>query len=380
MKRAGFALFLVLIMISAAFTAVLNKPDKALALAPVDQSCSYATDPIVFTYLSHEPGEIFFPSKNTLDAVQVYIKAGIGASANVKMEVLSQHYGSIATKTQAVSDQWSWVLFDLTDVTMPFDTYGIKLRDADLESHAVWMQGTADCYALGWAIYEAHAHPEFDYRFSINAYDAANPAPSAGVPVDQGVDPADSSSIGISVGSGSAPIADTSSSISAPSNLTAANESSYLGTGIRLNWSPSAASSIDGYKIFRSTQENGSFSEIARMVSGITNYLDSTVTVGNTYYYFIRAYSGNSESASSNIASATAKDTFKEDILNDYKNNSSGGVLGGLLFFLGRVAIPLIIFGLIFILIIIGIILLVRHNRQKNQTQTQPENQKTGKK
>ena len=111
--------------------------------------------------------------------------------------------------------------------------------------------------------------------------------------------------------------------------------------------------------------------------------MDSTVTVGQTYYYMVRAYKGSSESASSNVANATAKDTFKEEILNDFKNNNSGGVLGGLLFFLGRVAIPLIVFGLIFILVIVGIILLVRRRRQNNQIQNQvqdkPENQKTSK-
>lgn len=369
--RISMTIVLVLALFS---SCLISGPKKAFALADVDQGCSYATDPIAYTFLSHEPGQIFIPTKNTLDAVQVYVKAGIGASANIKMEVISQHHGSITTKTQAVTDQWSWVLFDVPDVTMPLDTYGIKLRNADAQSNSVWMQGPSSCYEQGWAIYEGHAQ-EYKYRFAINAYNTENPAQPAETPVDQGVDTGDSSGLGVSSGSSSAPSANTSSSVSAPLNLTAINESSYLGTGIGLKWVSPATSDIGGYKIFRSTFQDSGFTEIARTIGGIMIYFDSTVTVGNTYYYFVRAFNGNAESASSNIANATAKDTFKEEILKDHEANSGGGVFGGLAFALARFLIPAIIFGLIFILVIIGIILLIRRRRQNNQTQSQPENQ-----
>lgn len=364
MKKTAQFLAILVFLFSIILPMGMQKPGKALALADVDQGCSYATDPIAYTFLSHEPGQIFIPTKNTLDAVQVYVKAGVGASANIKMEVLSQRHGIIATKVQTVTDQWSWVLFDVPDISMPMDIYGIKLRDADSQSNSVWMQGPASCYPQGWAIYEGHAQ-EYKYRFAINAYDTQNPTPAE--PSDQNTDQDTldtSGTIGTSNGTGSAPASSTSTAVSAPTNLIAANESNYTGTGIRLNWSASTTSTISGYKIFRSNSADGGFTEIGKTINGVALYLDSTVTVGQTYHYMVRAYKGNTESASSNVALATAKDTFKEEILKDHEANS-GGVLGGLAFALARFLIPAIIFGLIFILIIVGIILLVRRNRQK---------------
>jgi hypothetical protein len=372
MKKMAQFLAILVFLFSIILPMGMQKPGKALALADVDQGCSYATDPIAYTFLSHEPGQIFMPTKNTLDAVQVYVKAGVGASASIRMEVLSQHHGTIVTKTQTVTDQWSWVLFDVPDVAMPMDIYGIKLRDADSQSNSVWMQGPASCYPRGWAIYEGHAQ-EYKYRFAINAFDTQNPTPAE--PSNQGADQSTldtSGTIGISNGTGSAPAGSTSTAVAAPTNLSATNESNYTGTGIRLNWTASTTSTIDGYKIFRSNSTDGGFTEIGKTINGVTIYVDSTVTIGQTYYYMVRAYKDKIESVSSNIATATAKDTFKEEILKDHEANS-GGVFGGLAFALARFLIPAIIFGLIFILIIVGIILLVRRSRQKKVDQNQVE-------
>lgn len=392
MERVKVAVYLALIIAGTIFAAVFNKPDKALALAPIDQNCQYGMTPPQYAWMSHQPIQAFVPVKGMLDAVGVYVRAEIGASVPMKLEVVSENAGGavIAESTQIIPNEATWVTFDLTDVATPLGLYAIQLSDADPAKKSIWFQGPGSCYDRGFAIWGNTAHEEVDFRFATYGYDPespSNPEPSAGDQSNTDNNSAGTSggvNIGTSRGTGSAPANSTSTAIAAPTNLIATNESNYSGTGIRLNWTAGNTSGVDGYKIFRSSSASGGFIEIGRVISGITIYIDTTVTVGQTFYYVVRAYKGNLESASSNVASATAKDTFKEEILKDHQANSGGGVFGGLLFFLARVAIPLIIFGLIFILFIVGIILLIRRRRKNNQTESQPQNppadQKTGKK
>jgi len=84
--------------------------------------------------LSHEPGQVFVPTKNTLDAASVYVKTDVGQTAQVKAEIIGNTGSAvqtIASKTQTVSNTQSWVLFDFPDVAMPTGIYALTLVDAD---------------------------------------------------------------------------------------------------------------------------------------------------------------------------------------------------------------------------------------------------------
>jgi fibronectin type III domain protein len=90
--------------------------------------------------------------------------------------------------------------------------------------------------------------------------------------------------------------------LSAPTNLIANSTTSKK---IDLAWTDSSAGE-SGFKIERSS--NGkSYSQIATVGANVTAFSDTGLRSGRKYYYRVRAYSGTSNSAYSNIASMTAK-------------------------------------------------------------------------
>lgn len=107
---------------------------------------------------------------------------------------------------------------------------------------------------------------------------------------------------GTSAGSGAAPLSQTSSDISAPKNLTYSLSQAQL----TLTWQASD-SVVDGYNIYRAV--DGNFVNIGKTQKDVLIFLDGNVSMGTTYDYFVRAYKGASESASSNTISATISDT-----------------------------------------------------------------------
>ena len=75
---------------------------------------------------------------------------------------------------------------------------------------------------------------------------------------------------------------------------------------VSLSWTASSSTGLLGYNIYRSLASGGPYTKLnSSPVSG-TNYFDSSVTAGLTYYYVATAVGqGNVESAYSNQATAT---------------------------------------------------------------------------
>jgi hypothetical protein len=69
----------------------------------------------------------------------------------------------------------------------------------------------------------------------------------------------------------------------APDNLTAEVE----GGSVRLRWN---ATDPDKYHLERSDLVSGNFNEIAQIDGDTTEYLDSGVLFGDTYFYRVRGY------------------------------------------------------------------------------------------
>ncbi len=53
---------------------------------------------------------------------------------------------------------------------------------------------------------------------------------------------------------------------------------------VSLTWNPGDGNAV-GYNIYRSTVQAGPFQEINTALDSSTNYTDSTVSSGTTYYY-----------------------------------------------------------------------------------------------
>lgn len=77
------------------------------------------------------------------------------------------------------------------------------------------------------------------------------------------------------------------------------------GSSIQLNWTASADTYATGHRVLRGTSAGGPFSQIAEVTPRTTTtYTDSPS--GGTYYYVIRAYYQNWESADTSVVSAQA--------------------------------------------------------------------------
>ena len=88
----------------------------------------------------------------------------------------------------------------------------------------------------------------------------------------------------------------------APSSLTASDVSD---SEIDLSWDDNS-NNEDGFSI-ESDGGGGSFSEIATVGAGVTNYSDTGLNANTTYTYRVRAFNGDGNSGYSNEASATTQ-------------------------------------------------------------------------
>jgi len=108
----------------------------------------------------------------------------------------------------------------------------------------------------------------------------------------------------------------------APNQLTAASANGV----VKLSWN--AVSGATGYNLKRSTNSGGPYALLAVGISG-TNYADSAVVSGTTYYYVVSAQSPSAESINSFEAAATPNFVpnfgFETPGISTYQYNPSGG-------------------------------------------------------
>ena len=75
-------------------------------------------------------------------------------------------------------------------------------------------------------------------------------------------------------------------------------------TQINLSWQDNSSDET-GFKIERKTGASGTYAQIATTNTNITTYSDTGLSPSTTYYYRVRAYNANGNSAYSNEVSAT---------------------------------------------------------------------------
>ena len=88
--------------------------------------------------------------------------------------------------------------------------------------------------------------------------------------------------------------------VAAPTNLIATAASK---TKIKLAWTDNS-NNEQGFKIERST-DGVNFSQIATVGANVKAYTNTGLSKNKKYYYRVRAYNGTTNSAYSNVASAT---------------------------------------------------------------------------
>jgi hypothetical protein len=107
-------------------------------------------------------------------------------------------------------------------------------------------------------------------------------------------------------GSAQGSVSFASSASNSPSNETFTGTGTAQGTQhtVNLSWSTSA-SSVAGYYVYRGTVSGGPYSKLNPTLDTATNYADSTVQSGSTYYYVVTSVdSSQMESTYSNQVTA----------------------------------------------------------------------------
>ena len=111
---------------------------------------------------------------------------------------------------------------------------------------------------------------------------------------------------------------------------------SSAGQSVNLTWQPSTSQNIVGYNVYRGTSSSGSYTKLNSSLDPNTQYTDSTVQAGQTYYYATTAVDNQGdESGYSNQCEAQIPENGpgSENVLADF-GGSSGPKLpyAGLIF------------------------------------------------
>lgn len=69
------------------------------------------------------------------------------------------------------------------------------------------------------------------------------------------------------------------------------------GRSVLLNWVASISPNVAGYRVYRSTVKGGPYNLIAPNLVAAVNYTDSTVQLGQTYYYVVTAVDSNNNAS-----------------------------------------------------------------------------------
>ncbi len=78
---------------------------------------------------------------------------------------------------------------------------------------------------------------------------------------------------------------------------------------VSLDWNDNGESDLDGYNVYRSLTSGSGYSKVNTSLVASSNYTDTGLTGGTTYYYVVRAVDqGSNESTDSNEDSATPTD------------------------------------------------------------------------
>lgn len=369
-------------------------PSNSYALGNPDQYCSdwiaHSQD-VAYTG-DHDTYQVFVPTKNTLDAVSVWLKTVVGNSSQVKVEVINATHSpgyTIASMTKQISTQGNWITYDFPDVNMPYGIYVIHVKSMNHPNQAVWNMAPGTCYSRGFAIIDGSTANGKDFGFGVYDYTTTpqqlpngnfpgnNNPPSGSAPSNPATpEPAPAGStpanlpfnVGASPTAGTAPATTISSRINPPTNLTAKDTPLDSGGAINLDWKASTSNDIDGYRIFRRAEGDNEYVEMTRLPKTFTHFTDVWATKDKTFYYKIRSFKGTQESADSNVAFAASKDdwtTTKNAILDDYKKNGgNGGILGDAFKNPIFIIVPIVIVLMIIGLFILGLWVLFHKKKQ----------------
>lgn len=292
---------------------------KANATSTVDQYCGNTN---LQSYESiHRNGtdyrQAFIPVQNRVNSIAVKV-GGNNISGLATLRVYTTPTGTSDPLLRSdrnftnLDSTVSWYFDDFGDITLiPGTTYYVSLTSS--VDFLYWYSvDSAGCTAPGMA-YLNGVQQGYKLDFATFGFTYTAPANNNTNSSNSNTNAATNTNTnsatipaGQSAGSGAVPVTTTSASIKAASGLTAL----YSSGAANLAWTASTTSDIDGYKIFRSESETTGFTEIGKTVKATVQYVDTNaLTVGKTYYYFVRAYKSTAQSASTTTVALLIPET-----------------------------------------------------------------------
>jgi len=278
---------------------------KTKAASEIDQQFTSGTGSLLIS-TGQRMAQRFMAEKQILDKVEIEL-SNVGSDQQLTVAV-RKHNGSVweegniaEVTNQTVANGWN--TFDFADVNLgDWHFFGIFVSG---DYGPQWKYADVSGYGSGYAIWQDNNYYNWDFNFKTWGYNPA--APSGNTNTNSG-NTNTNSQTGITSGTGQAPAATTSAYIKVPSELKAEDVPADKGGTIKLTWKASSTTTIDGYKIFRSENEKTGFKNITKATKTTLTYTDNNAETGKTFYYFVRAYKGNEESASSNTANIASVD------------------------------------------------------------------------
>lgn len=324
------------VLIGIVFSAFLVFPLNSVLASQLDQSNE--TGVISDININGHGGlcaQTFKPSLPTLNYATVYMNAGNGDSAVIRVVRVADGTTLMSSTKTVFDDSWYMVSGDPVSVT-PGET--LKIFVSTTSATMQWRLG-ANNYANGEA-YWPDADPSKDFYFRTYGTPSASPS------VSPSASPTTSAAPGSGV-VGSAPSKTTDSSIKPATDLKAEDVSDREKDEpkIKLVWEASKTTDIDGYRVYSRKEGDADFALAADINKATLEYTDAKVEFDKKYTYMIRANKGTKESESSNEVSITAKKEARE--LKNYGFLSFGGPLWKQWQFWSLVALGLALIGFV---------------------------------
>jgi len=168
------------------FSSLMFIPSSSLAYSPIIANCSNGLLNNTFLYVTNNNKvEQLFEVRLDhyyLDAIAVRVKSG-GQERLATFIVTDRDDGVIASKTQMVPTEESWLYVDFTDVPMPRAVYLLEIRNLDA-TQITWKYTSGTCINDSYAINNNNRLFDTDMGFAIYAYDSTVTNQNNDEPID----------------------------------------------------------------------------------------------------------------------------------------------------------------------------------------------------
>ncbi|MCK9368623.1 fibronectin type III domain-containing protein [Candidatus Dojkabacteria bacterium] len=251
--------------------------DASAFVYSADQYCDNANieaaDAYYLIKIHNTLAQTFRPHKNRFTSLLLALAGGADVNAVVTANVyIGGGEGLAVSKTETTQTaQVTWVEFTFPAPISVDTTKEYLIEISTPSDTARWIVSNVPCYSDGKALVEGAYQDNQDFGFVTRGYNVAS-TPDPVVP----------------------------ETIAKPTALKAQYFSDE--DRVKLTWTKSTTSGVDGYKIYRSTSKNSGYSKIAEVDGDISKFNDYSVTP-HTYYYYIKATKGDLKSPSSSKAS-----------------------------------------------------------------------------